>query len=315
MLYTITLNPALDYYLEVPEFQAGTVNRSSRECIRAGGKGINVSRMLQQLGVESTAVYWGAGSAGKQLAELLQQENLTSREIRLEKGSSRINVKIRTDKGEETAVNASGPPVSAADQEKLFSFLRESTPQDMYFLSGSIPRALPSSFYADMASVICSAGARFILDAEGEALLSALPYRPLFIKPNRDELASAAKMPLHTLDDIARAAALLQERGARHVLVSLGAEGAVLLGEDGRIFYAEAPAGEVLNTVGAGDAMAAGFWAALAEGKALSSALAWGTAAGSASAFSAGAPSRAFVCSLYKQVQLTEIFDKGSSFN
>lgn len=305
MIYTVTLNPSLDFVMDVAHFERGAINRSSGEMLLPGGKGINVSQVLNELSVENTALYFAAGFTGEKLSELLRAAQIRSRAIRLDAGMTRINVKIRAE--EETAVNAAGPPVPPEKLALLYQILEGVGEGDTLVFSGNVPASLPDTVYSEMAAIVRKQKAKFVLDAAGKALLQALGQSPWFIKPNHEELAEILGEEVGSPAKALKGARLLQEKGALMVLVSMGEEGALLLGEDGRAFLAENPRGRVRNTVGAGDAMAAGFLAGILSGAGPEEALRLGTAAGSATAFSDGLASRDEIEALRDKVSIREL--------
>lgn len=302
MIYTVTLNPSLDYVMDLGALIPGVINRSSCERILPGGKGLNVSQVLAGLNVPSAAVYFAAGFTGGELTELLRGKGIETHPILLPSGMTRINVKVRA--GEETALNASGPPVDAASLEALAEVLEAAGEGDVAVFSGSVPRSLPADIYARLAAGLRRRGAEVVIDAEGEALLRTLPLRPWFIKPNHEELGAVLGRPLRSPQEALAGAGILQARGARHVLVSMGAAGAVLLTEKGERLWAENPPGKAVNTVGAGDSMVAGFLAALLDGRSPAEALCLGVAAGSATAMADGLAGGEEIRALAKKVRL-----------
>lgn len=287
MIYTVTCNPALDYVLRLPgPLAPGQTNRSCTEEVQPGGKGINVSAVLAALGVESTALGFLAGETGEWLDRLLAGSGLRTAFIRLPAGSTRINVKIKA--GQETEINAAGPDIPPAALARLTAQLDALAAGDTLVLAGSVPGTLPADLYRRLLAGLAGRGVQAVVDAEGALLAGVLPYRPFLIKPNRAELEGLAGRPLPADADVSRAAAALQAAGARNVLVSLGGEGALLRTETGRTLRIEAPAGRVVNSVGAGDSMVAGFLAGWAAQGDYAAALHLGAAAGSATAFAPG---------------------------
>ena len=287
MIYTVTLNPALDYVLRLPTVAYGETfgetNRAETASLHFGGKGINVSCILRELGVESHALGFSAGFTGDALEAYLAERDIPCRLIRLPDGLTRINVKLKTADGE-TEINAAGPRIPAEALEGLMAELDTLAEGDTLVLAGSIPPSLPRDLYGRMAARLAGRGVRLVVDAEGEALRATIPHRPFLIKPNRAELEGLAGRPLPTRNDLLAAASALQEAGAQNLLVSLGGDGALLLDEHGGIHEAPAAVITPVNTVGAGDSMLAGFLAGLASG--YPTALRWGIAAGGATAAS-----------------------------
>lgn len=284
MIYTLTLNPALDYNLYADTLEIGAVNRVRREVLTFGGKGINVSVILTRLGVPNVALGFVAGFVGDELCARLTAAGLTHDMIRLASGLTRINVKLHA--AEETEINAAGPMITSEAMEALMRKLEDLNRGDVLVLSGSIPPSLPRDTYAAIMGRVEGKGVRCVVDAEGEALTAALAHGPFLIKPNLGELSALAGGALTTNEEIIGAARDLQARGARNVLVSLGSRGAILLAENGDTHISPALGGKPVNTVGAGDSMVAGFLAGLPEGFAY--ALRMGLAAGGATACSEG---------------------------
>ena len=296
MVYTLTLNPALDYVLRLPSLSMGHTNRARQEQIFPGGKGINVAYVLRELGVEAVALGFVAGFTGDALVSRLKADGINTRFISLPEGSTRINVKLKED-GRETEINASGPSVPPEALQSLMDKLALLGEGDTLVLAGSIPPSLPRDLYAVMAEAARGRGVRVVVDAEGETLSAVLPHAPFLIKPNRAELEGVAGRPLPTEQDLLSAARDLQGRGAQNVLVSLGGEGALLLDAHGNVHRASAHAITPVNTVGAGDSMLAGFIAGLEDGYA--SALALAQAAGAATAASEGLATRREIENFY----------------
>lgn len=300
MIYTVTLNPSLDYVMHAAECTLGQVNRSTAEHLFPGGKGINVSRVLKSLGHESVALGFLAGDIGDIISGMLCREGITSDFLRLKSGNSRINVKLKM--GEETEINAAGPQILPAELGALTKKLKEAEKGDFIVLSGSVPGGVPRAAYADIMRELAGGGARFIVDAAGEALSGTLEHRPFLIKPNRDELGELFSRRITSREAAAECAKVLQERGAENVLVSLGAEGAVLAASDGRIITGCAPHGRAVNSTGAGDSMLAGFLAGYIDGGDLERALRLGLAAGTATAFSEDLADRERILEIYDKI-------------
>lgn len=298
MIYTLTLNPSVDYLLFTDKLNFGETNRSTAELLTFGGKGINVSRVLHELDIESVMLGFIAGFTGDALASELKLCGMRSDFIRLKSGVTRINVKINT--GCETELNASGPKVSADEYFRLMSRLKKLRQDDVLVMSGSIPPSLGNHVYADIAKEIAFTGVRIIVDAEGEALANTLKYRPFLIKPNLRELEGLTGKTLTHSNDVIEAANELRIRGARNVLVSLGEKGAVLLDETGKTHVISAPDIQAVNTVGAGDSMLAGFIAAFDRG--YCNALKFAVCVGSATASVSGLAKREDIERLCKSV-------------
>lgn len=286
MIYTLTLNPALDYVVYVDELKLGSINRSESERIFAGGKGINVSMILGELGVASVAMGFLAGFTGNAIEKMLTDKGIVCDFVYLERGMTRINIKLRS--GCETDINTCGAEVSRDEVRLLTEKLDKLTSGDTLVLAGSIPPSLPDDIYEKIMARLDGRGIRFVVDAAGELLLKSLEYKPFLIKPNTDELGEIFGVEIKCDEDAAVYARKLRERGARNVLVSMGEDGALLLDEKGVLHRASAHKGNVINTVGAGDSMVAGFIAGYERSGDYDSALSLGSAAGSATAFSEG---------------------------
>ncbi len=291
MIYTVTFNPALDYVVRLPAFAPGEVNRTESEDIQLGGKGINVSCVLGQLGVQSVALGFVAGFTGAALEEGLARRGVRADFIRLPEGLTRINVKIKA--SVETEINGQGPAIPAGALEELFRKLERLAAGDVLVLAGSIPASLPSDIYQRILERLAPKGVLCAVDATGELLVKVLPYKPFLIKPNNHELGEIFGRTLSTDGEIAECARLLQQKGARNVLVSMAGDGALLLDEGGNVHRLEAFKGKVKNSVGAGDSMVAGFLAGWLEKGDWAWALRLGSACGSATAFSDALATRA----------------------
>lgn len=284
MIYTLTLNPALDYIVTVPDYKEGGINRTSGELFLPGGKGINVSAVLNNLGVKNRALGYLSGFTGGIILKMLESMGVDTDFIELADGFSRINVKIKAQ--QETEINGMGPRINNEEQDMLFKRLGELTDGDMIVLAGSVPNTLPETFYYDVIKSLEGKAVDVIVDATGKLLSDALPLHPFLIKPNDIELGELFGKELKSDSEIIEGAKKLQEQGARNVLVSMGKRGAILVSEEGNILKGIAPDGKAVNTTGAGDSMVAGFIAGYKETGDLSYALRLGVAAGSASAFS-----------------------------
>lgn len=291
MVYTLTMNPAIDYTVYLDELRVGEIQRACREGICFGGKGINVSRVLTVLGVENVALGFLAGFTGRAIADGLSAEGLRTDFCFLPSGMTRINVKLRH--GTETDVNCTGADISAEALTGLCDKLEVLREGDVLVLAGSTPRGISKTVYADILALVSGRGILSVVDADGELLLRSLPCAPFLIKPNREELESVLGRSLKDDRSVVDGARELQRCGARNVLVSLGGDGALLLTESGEVYRMDAAAGECVNSVGAGDSMLAGFIAGyLASSGNVEYALRLGTAAGAASAFSEGLATR-----------------------
>ena len=284
MVYTITLNPALDYVMKVGKLRYDDINRSKSEEIYYGGKGINVSVILTRLGVHNKALGFVAGFTGRKLEQMLVDEGIDCDFNRLSNGQTRINVKIKADT--ELDVNASGPDISEDDIKDLMDKLDDIGENDYLVLAGSIPSTLPDDIYERILSRLQSRGVNFIVDATGDLLKKALPYKPFLVKPNHHELGDLFGVETKTEEDIVKYARKVQEMGARNVLVSRAKDGATLIDENAKVTTFANVDGELVNSVGCGDSMVAGFLAGYINKKDYAYALKLGAACGNATAFS-----------------------------
>lgn len=284
MIYTVTLNPSIDYVVYLNELSEDKVNRTTKEEYLAGGKGINVSVILNHLGVSSTALGFVAGFTGNEIVRLLHNQGVESDFITVEQGMSRINVKVKTRK--ETEINGQGPIITTKQIEELYAKLSELNTKDMVVLAGSIPGSLPDTLYGDLLAILEERKVDAVVDATGKLLKNTLQYHPFLIKPNHHELSEIFGVTIENKDDIILYAKELQALGARNVLVSMAEDGAILITETGEVLESKAPTGKVVNSVGAGDSMVAGFIAGYKQTGDYKKALQLGIAAGSASAFS-----------------------------
>lgn len=300
MINTITLNPSLDYIVKVDDFKVGHVNRTSKEDIYPGGKGINVSIVLKNLGVKNRALGFTAGFTGEEIEKLVANHGVDNEFIRLEKGMSRINVKLKSK--EESEINGMGPDISKNDIEKLYEKLEALKAGDFVVLAGSIPNTLPDNIYETIMKDFKDKEINFVVDATKDLLLNVLKYKPFLIKPNHHELGEMFNVKLNSKDEIITYAKKLQEIGARNVIISMAGDGAILIEENGEITISDTPKGTLVNSVGAGDSMVGGFLAGIAENKNIKEAFKIGVATGSASAFSEGLATRDKVEELLKQL-------------
>ena len=300
MIYTITFNPALDYIVHVDHFTLGEINRTTKEQVFYGGKGINVSAMLANLGFDNIALGFVAGFTGAEIEKRVAGIGVQTDFVHLRQGMSRINVKLKSDL--ETELNGAGPEITPPDVEELYRKLEQLGAEDTLILSGSIPVGLDDRIYQDIMERLKGRGIRIVVDATKDLLLEVLRYHPFLIKPNHHELGELFGVTTETEEEIIRYAGVLRERGACNVLISMAGDGAILLAEDGRIYRRKPPRGTVKNSVGAGDSMVAGFTAGYLRSGNYEEALKLGTAAGSASAFSDGLADRAAVMSLYQSL-------------
>ena len=298
MIYTVTLNPAVDYVIKTEDIKIGATNRATAEDYYIGGKGINVSRVLKELDVPSTALGFVAGFTGDLICSFLEKEGIESDFVGLDCGFSRINVKIKN--CAETEINGKGPDISKNNLDMFFEKLDVVKDGDIMILAGSVPASVPSDIYENIMARLSKKNVRFAVDAQGKLLMNALKFRPFIIKPNIDELAEIfGKYPQND-KEIFKYANELQKNGARNVIVSLGKEGAFLLDENGDRKRVAAHKGTVKNTVGAGDSMLAGFIAGYEKTKDFLYALKLGNAAGAATAFSGDLAKREIIEKIFK---------------
>lgn len=283
MIYTVTLNPSLDYVMHLDSLSSG-VNRSVKEEIYPGGKGINVSIVLNNLGIPNKALGFIAGFTGNEIDRIMKNLGSNTDFITLDHGMSRINVKIESEN--ETEVNGMGPRITPADLRDLFTKLEEIQDGDFLILAGSIPNSVPDSIYQDIMKELAHKNINIVVDATKDLLLNVLKYKPFLIKPNHIELAEMFNVELTSDDDIVTYARKLQEMGAQNVLISMGGDGSILITSEGEVVKISVPKGTVVNTVGSGDSMVAGFVAGYLKSKDLKEALKFATATGSATAFS-----------------------------
>lgn len=284
MVYTVTFNPSLDYIVSVDNFTLGMTNRTSSELMLPGGKGINVSIVLNNLGIDNTALGFVAGFTGEEIVRMLEVEGIRSNFVKLRHGNSRINLKIKNIDG--TEINGQGPDIGNEQVQGLMEQLDALSEGDVLVLAGSIPSTMPDDIYQQIMKRLSGRNITIAVDATRDLLLNVLEYHPFLIKPNHHELGEIFEVELSGWKDVVPYAKKLQERGARNVLVSMGGKGAVLLAETGEVIAGEAAKGEVKNTVGAGDSMVAGFLAGWKKEKSYEEAFRMGLAAGGASACS-----------------------------
>ena len=299
MIYTVTFNPAIDYVVGIDRIETGCVNRLSSEQIYFGGKGINISIVLRELGIESTALGFVAGFTGEAIENGLKEAGIITDFVRLEKGNSRINVKIKSDA--ETELNASGPEISDTALSVLFEKLKSLRNGDTIVLAGSVPKSLPEDIYEQILHQLSDRDIRAVVDASKELLIKSLRYKPFLIKPNLQELGEIFGEISGSDDEIIACAEKLREMGAQNVLVSMAGDGAILLDSGNNIHKSGVCSGTVRNSVGAGDSMIAGFLAGISVGD-FTYALKLGTAAGGATAFSDGLASREDIIRLFEQL-------------
>lgn len=299
MIYTVTFNPAIDYIVHTGTMQVGQVNRSQGEELYFGGKGINVSFVLHELGLPSKALGFVAGFTGAAIEAGIQEQGIATDFVHLDSGFSRINVKIKS--GEETELNGQGPNISEAAVAELFEKLNQLQDGDVLILAGSIPNTMPADSYEKILAHLSDKKIKVVVDATKDLLLKVLPYHPFLIKPNNHELGELFGVTLYSIEEIATYAKKLQEMGAQNVLISMAGDGALLIDETGKQHVCGVCKGTVKNSVGAGDSMVAGFVAGSMHGD-YEAALKLGTAAGGATAFSEGLAQRAEIERLLQQL-------------
>lgn len=299
MIYTVTFNPAIDYVVHVEDLRTGDINRLTSEEIYFGGKGINVSLVLGELGIPSRVLGFVAGFTGRALEDGLSQSGLETDFVHLEKGNTRINVKIKS--GQETDLNGQGPEIDEKALAQLYRKLDKIQDDDVLVLAGSIPGSLPADIYEDILAYMAHKKIRTVVDAAGDLLVNVLRYRPFLVKPNHHELGEIFGKELSSMDEIVNYARKLKDMGAVNVLISMAQNGAVLVDEYGEVRRCGVCRGTLVNSVGAGDSMVAGCIAGLTEGD-YGYALKMGTAAGGATAFSKGLAKREDIFELLKQL-------------
>lgn len=304
MIYTVTFNPSLDYIVDVENFQLGLTNRTSSEQILPGGKGINVSTVLGNLGIRNKALGFAAGFTGEELIRRLQEMRVDADFIRIADGISRINLKLRSIDG--TEINGAGPQISPEKVEELMRKLEVLGEGDVLFLAGSIPASMPDDMYEQIMERLDGKKVMTVVDATRDLLVRVLKYHPFLVKPNNHELGEIFGVELKTREEVVPYGKKLQELGARNVLISMAGEGAVLVAENGEIYKKPVPKGTLVNGVGAGDSMVAGFMAGWLDRQDYRHAFYMGIAAGSASAFSENLATADEIEAVYSQVERQE---------
>ena len=305
MIYTMTFNPSIDYMVSVDHFQLGTVNRTSQEYLLPGGKGINVSIVLHNLGIDSTALGFIAGFTGKEIENRVTNDfGVQCDFIDVENGYSRINFKMKSD--EESEVNGNGPMINKEHIDKLYNKLSCLQAGDILILSGSIPKCLSDDIYSEIMEKLADKNIEIVVDATGDLLMKVLKHKPFVIKPNNHELAEMFHVKLFGTQDIVKYAKKLQEMGAKNVLISMAGNGALYICENGKVYFSNAPKGRVKNSVGAGDSMVAGFVAGYEKTKDYVQAFRMGVATGSASAFSENLATASEVEKLLQEIKEVE---------
>ena len=302
MIYTVTFNPSIDYIVSVDDLKLGLVNRTSEELLFPGGKGINVSMVLSNLGFENTALGFLAGFTGEAIESMLKSNRVNADFIQVAEGITRINVKIRAQ--QESEINGMGPAIKKENIDELYKKLDQLQDGDILVLAGSIPSVMPETMYSYIIEYLQNKDVKIVVDATKDLLLNVLKYKPFFVKPNNHELGEIYGVELKTREDVVPYAKKMQEEGARNVLVSMAGEGAVLVAEDGQVYKSPCPKGKVKNSVGAGDSMVAGFIAGYLETGDYKEALRKGLLTGSASAFSDNLATKEEVEELGKTFQL-----------
>ena len=301
MIYTITFNPALDYIVKMDEFNLGNVNRSNNEFVYAGGKGINVSIVLNNLGVKSKALGFIAGFTGDEIERRVKEFGCDTDFIKLKDGMSRINVKIKADV--ESEINGGGPDISAEALEALYEKLDTLISGDILVLAGSVPKTMPTDIYEKIMERLQNKNIKFIVDTTGESLLKVLKYNPFLIKPNHHELGELFGVKLNSKEEVIEYAKKLKDMGAQNVIISMAGDGAVLIDSNGDVITSNVPKGVVKNSVGAGDSMVAGFIAGYLNSEKVEDGFKLGVATGSASAFSEGLATKEYVYQLLKEIR------------
>ena len=301
MIYTITFNPALDYIVKMDDFNLGHVNRTNSESVYAGGKGINVSIVLNNLGVKSKALGFIAGFTGDEIEREVRNFGCDTDFIKLKEGMSRINVKIKADV--ESEINGGGPNISEEALNELYMQLEKLESGDILVLAGSIPKTMPVDIYERIMERLKTKGVKFIVDTTGDCLLKVLKYKPFLIKPNHHELGDLFNVKLNGKEEIIEYAKKLKEMGAENVIISMAGDGAILINSNGEVTISNVPKGVVKNSVGAGDSMVGGFITGYVNSGNVEEAFKLGVATGSASAFSEGLATKEYVYELLKQVK------------
>ena len=300
MIYTVTFNPSLDYIVSVEDFQLSMTNRTDSELLLPGGKGINVSTVLKNLGIENTALGFIAGFTGDEIRRKVEEIGVKADFIQIREGVSRINLKLKSIDG--TEINGQGPDIGKEKVEELLSRLDGLREGDVLVLAGSIPASMPDDIYKNIMKRLTGKGIMIAVDATRDLLVNVLEYHPFLIKPNNHELGEIFDIEIRTREEVIPYARKLQEMGACNVLVSMAGEGAVLAASDGSCHMAPAPKGDLVNAVGAGDSMVAGFLAGWMEKKDYVHAFHMGIAAGSASAFSEYLAKREEIEAVYQTI-------------
>lgn len=297
MIYTLTLNPSIDYIVGIDEFETGKVNRTAYEKILPGGKGINVSIVLKNLGTDSCALGFVGGFSGEYIRQAVEEHGVKTDFVILQKGISRINTKIKAE--EETEINAKGPKIEEKEVELLMEKIRNINDGDVLVLAGSVPKGFGKDFYSEIMKELSSKNVKIVVDAEGELLTNTLQYKPFLIKPNNFELEGIFGVKICSKDETVKYAKELQKMGARNVIVSLGGDGGILVAEDGKVFFTEVPKGKVINTTGCGDSVVAGFIHEFENSENYEKSFLMGISSGSAGAFSENLAQKEDILNVY----------------
>lgn len=305
MIYTVTLNPSIDYVIKVDNLTTGKVNRVNEEHVYPGGKGINVTRILKSLDYDNIALGFVSGFTGDYIVNSLKDLNLKSNFIKVKEGFTRINVKIKSQ--EETEINGQGPKISEEELNEFYGIIDKLVDGDILILSGSIPSCLDEKLYEKIMERVNSKDIKVVVDATKNLLLNVLKYRPFLIKPNNHELAEMFDVELKSTEDVIFYARKLKEMGAQNVLISMGKDGALLVSENDEVFISSVAKGEVVNSVGAGDSMVAGFVSGYLKTNSYEEALRLGAASGGATAFSSDLATREFIDRLVKEIKVEKI--------
>ena len=303
MIYTVTLNPSIDYIVRLDKVLIGSVNRMDSDDKFAGGKGINVSRVLKRLGIENTATGFIGGFTGKFITDTLEEEGISSHFVEVEQ-DTRINVKIKADA--ETEINGPGPEISSQKLEELEKFLSSLTSEDTVVFAGSSPKNLGNVVYKELIGLTRRTGAQGVCDFEGQTLLDSLEFEPLLVKPNNHELGDIFGVKLESLDQIESYARQILDKGAQHVIISMAGDGALLVTRDGA-YFAKPIKGNVKNSVGAGDSMVAGFTGEFVRSGDVIQAFKWGVACGTATTFSDDLATADYIKEIYEKVEVEKI--------
>ena len=304
MIYTVTFNPSLDYIVSVKDFNAGVTNRTTNEILNAGGKGINVSIVLSNLGLDSIALGFYAGFTGDKIIDLLAEANVQNKFIKLGDGNSRINVKCRNVNEEgcvvdETEINGIGPKITDEALAKFYSQIDALQDGDILVMSGSVPPSLPTTIYKDIMKRLKKRNVKIVVDTTKDLLTNVLEYKPFLVKPNKHELEEIFDVNINSIDEVEHYARELKNMGATNVLVSLDSDGALIIAENAQAYKFDAPEGEVKNSVGSGDSMIAGFLYGYLQTNDYEHALKYGIACGSASAFSENFATKSEIMDLF----------------